>query len=260
MRLKLFGIIAILALSACGGGGGSSSTPSAPGPVATVAPPKSVSGDMMALSASRGWNYQTSSGGGVTVSTYVNPKQVSNGTFVFVASAIQGLVPTVFTDSASASRNAAGALGIVLQSDGYHVNSEISAGSSGVVPGTPLLIANNLVSGAVSNPYFGVMETVVNVGQQPGESACSSATIDGALVQYSVSNVGTYLISFVPGCGITQLVAPSGATFTLKSTSLYNLGNLSEARRLESVDLKTTILSIFGQGKNIFPGASLIKL
>ncbi|MDB5073164.1 MAG: hypothetical protein JWM87_4275 [Candidatus Eremiobacteraeota bacterium] len=220
---------------------------------------KSVFGDMLALASSHGWNYQSPLGGGITLSTYVDPTPFSDGSVVFVGSAVLGYVTTVLTDHNTAETNAVGGLNLVLRGDGYHLLAEVSAGSLASFPGAPLFIGNSLIEGAVSSPYPGVTETVLNVGPQPGESACGT-TRDGAKVRYDVAGNGSWTLSVVPYCGITQFVAASGATFTLQSTGIYAIGDLSKARRVQSANLVTTIMSILGRGKQEFPAASLIKL
>jgi hypothetical protein len=134
---------------------------------------------MMALIPNRGWNYQTSANGGVTVSTYVNPTKLPDGSSVLVASGVTGYTTTVLSDHSLAENNTAGALALSVSTDGYHVNRELSAGSIAVVPGTPLLIGNSLIQGATSVPYPGFTLTVLSVGPQPGEAACRT-TADGA--------------------------------------------------------------------------------
>jgi hypothetical protein len=143
-------------------------------------------------------------------------------------------------------------------SDGYHVGRELSAGSVAFVPGNPLFIGNTLTARATSTPYAGLTEVVLNVGPQPGESACGT-TQDGALVQYTIAGNGTWTLSVVPGCGITQFISASGAVFTLQSTGVYTIGNLAKAKRIESANVVSTILSLLGRGKQDFPAAALIK-
>jgi hypothetical protein len=220
--------------------------------------PKSISGDMLALAPNRGWNYHSPINGGVTVSTYVNPTPLSDGSLVYAGTAATGLRTTVLVDHATAEGALLGGLSFQHLSDGYHVGREVSAGSIALVPGNPLFIGNTLVEGATSSPYPGVTETVLNVGPQPGESACGT-TRDGAKVQYSVPGDGTWLVSVVPGCGITEVTASWGAVFTLSSTGVYALGDLAKARRVESASVGSTILSIFGRGKQDLHGSGLIK-
>jgi hypothetical protein len=245
-----------LALAACGGGGGGS-TPSGGG-ATPAAPAKSVNGDMLAVVPNRGWNYQTPSGGGIALSVYVNPTKTSTGLTLVASSAVPGYVPTVLTSGSYADANIAGGLTFGSLGDGYHVYQEISAGSIASVPGSPLLIGASLTAGATSSPYPGVQTTVLNVGPQPGESACGT-TSDGAAMQYTVAGNGSWTISVVPGCGITQFTSAAGSVFTLQSVGTYAIGDLSKARKVESANAMTTVLSLLGRGRHDFPGAALIK-
>ncbi|HEV3088433.1 MAG TPA: hypothetical protein VGX96_14555 [Candidatus Elarobacter sp.] len=210
---------------------------------------------MMALSASRGWNYQgTNSGQSITVSVYVDPSQV-NGEWVLAGAALTGLHNTVLVDHNTPESNLIGGLALTQSSSGYNVNTEISAGSTALVPGTPLLVGSTLTQGAVSTPYPGVTQTVLAVGSVPGASACPTPTT-GATVQYAFQG-SNYQLSFVPGCGITQLIAPSGATLTLTSVGTYNIGNLAHMRRIQSVTYMDTARSLLGLERNDFPAAKL---
>jgi hypothetical protein len=240
-------------LYACGGGGSSGPSGGPPPPP----PPASVSGDMLALQASRGWNYQgtnPTTGQSVTISTYVNPS-LSNGQFVLAGAGLLGLHATVLVDHNTPETNLLGGLALLQSSSGYNVTIEISAGSTAAVPGNPLLVGSTLTQGAVSTPFAGVTQTVVLVGNVPGAAACPTPAT-GAQVQYSYQG-SNYLLSFVPGCGITQLVAPSGATLTLTSVGTYNIGNLAHFRKVASVTLLDTARSLLGLERNDFPAASL---
>jgi hypothetical protein len=247
-----------LALAACGGGGGGSTPSGGGGGVPPAGPPKSVSGDMLALAPNRGWNYQTPSGGGITVSVYVNPTKTSTGLTILASSAVLGYVPTVLTSRSYAEANISGGLTFSSLGDGYHVYQEISAGSLASVPGSPLLVGASLTAGATSSPYPGVQTSVLNVGPQPGESACGT-TVDGAAIQYTIAGNGSWTISVVPGCGITQFTSASGSVFTLQSVGTYAIGDLAKARKVESANAMTTVLSLLGRGRQDFPGAALIK-
>jgi hypothetical protein len=241
--------VAVLAtvLSACGGGGGGggSTIGGGGGPPA----PPSVSGDMLALQSNRGWNYQGTNGGvAITVSTYVNPTRTSSGQIVFGGAALPGLVPTVLSSHSTAESNLLGGLIFTQSSAGYNVTGEISSGSVALVPNSPLLVGSTLTQGAVSTPYPGVTETVVSVGSVPGASACP-APGTGATVQYAFQG-STYTLSFVPGCGITQFIFPTGATLTLTSVSSYNIGDLAKLRKVESVTWAETARSLLGLERN----------
>jgi hypothetical protein len=258
-------VLGLVALSACGGGGGGSSvTPPSGGNSggATPTPLPSVSGDMLALTAGRGWNYQTqgtSASGPLTVSLYDNVSQVNGNTSVLVAVAALGLVPTALTDPNTAEANAVGALGLVQSSAGYNINSYISAGSRGTVPGDPLFIASTLTLHEAFAPYPGVNETVTAIGTMPNAAACPAPTA-GATVQYVYSGQ-TYTISFVPGCGMTQVIQPNNVAFNLISIGNYGstIGNLSEARRVQSATLLDTGKSLLGLNRMDMPMASKVE-
>jgi hypothetical protein len=252
LKKLVLAVVLAAALSACGGGGGSAPSGGPPPP-----PPLSVSGDMLALQPSRGWNYQgtnPTTGQSVTISVYVNPS-LSNGQFVLAGAGLLGLHTTVLVDHNTPESNLLGGLALMQSSTGYNVTIEISAGSTAVVPGSPLLVGSTLTQGAISTPFAGVTQTVVLVGNVPGASACPTPAT-GAQVQYTYQN-SSYLLSFVPGCGITQLVAPSGATLTLTSVGTYNIGNLAHMRKVESVTLVDTARSLLGLERNDFPAAKL---
>ncbi|MBV8643545.1 MAG: hypothetical protein JO225_06480 [Candidatus Eremiobacteraeota bacterium] len=221
---------------------------------------------MLALQASRGWNYQaTPSSGPVTVSLYVDQSTISgsiqsslNGDLVLVATGVPGLQATVLTSQAAAESNLVGGLAIAQAATGYSVGAEISVGSNALVPGTPLLVGSTLTQGATSTPYAGVTETVLSVGTVPGASACPTPAT-GAQVRYTYQSTN-YTISYVPGCGITQVVGPSGVPFTLTSVGSYpTIGNLSIARKIQSASLVSTARSLLGLERNDFPAAKLFR-
>ncbi|MBV8749524.1 MAG: hypothetical protein JO103_07405 [Candidatus Eremiobacteraeota bacterium] len=214
---------------------------------------------MLALQASRGWNYQATSGGqSVTVSLYVNQSTVGTGEFVLAAAGLPGLHTTALVDHATAESNLVGGLGITPSTSGYNVNAEISVGSAAAVPGNPLLVGSTLTQGATSTPYAGVTETVMSVGTVPGATACPTPAA-GAQVRYTFQNT-SYTVSYVPGCGITQVVGPSGVPFTLTSVGSYpTIGNLSVARKVASVTLADTARSLLGLERNDFPAARLFR-
>jgi hypothetical protein len=252
MDRRFFAVLCLTALAGCGGGGSSSP---APGGGPTPAP-ASVSGDMLALAASRGWNYHvTYAGTSLTVSLYDDPV-VSNGLSALVVTVTSGLVPTVLTSAAAAQGSVAAGLGVTQSSGGYNAASEISKGGLAAIPGTPLFVGSTLTQGATSTPYPGVTETVTAVGSVPNANACPTPTT-GATVNYTYSG-STYTVSFVPGCGMTQIVAPTGAAFNLISVGSYaSIGSLSNARRLESATLADTARTVLGLQRNTFPAVDL---
>jgi hypothetical protein len=259
-RLVFAAAVMSAALSACGGGGGGGGVAGAPPPtstpVPTPTPAPSVSGDMLALTSNRGWNYQgTSSAGSLTLSTYVNPTPLSNGQRVFAGAALSGLRTTVLVDHNTPESNLVGGLSFSQSSAGYNVTSEISVGSLALVPGSPLFVSSTLTQGAVTTPYPGVTQTVLLVGTVPGASACPTPAA-GAKVQYSFQG-SNYTVSYVPGCGITQFVSPTGVALTLTSVGTYNIGDLERVRKVQSATYADTARSMLGLERNDFAGAKI---
>lgn len=210
------------------------------------------------MAASRGWNYQSTNAptGPITLSLYVDATQVS-GQNVLVATLARGLVPTVLTSNAAAEAAVAGGVSFATVGTSYSVSAEVSFGSTALVPGTPVLVASPLVQGTVTTPYPGVTETVVSVGAVPGASVCP-VPATGALVSYAYQG-STYQIDYVPGCGITQVTLPNGTVFTLVSVSTYPIGSLAVTRRLAEASPWSTIRSLLGRERNVFPAASLLR-
>ena len=237
-------------LSACGGGGGGS-TPSAGGGGGGGGSqqPLSVSGDMLAYSANRGWNYHgtNGSGGAITISTYADPEVSSGGVELLplIGTGVVGTVTTVLTSNATAEEDTFGGLGLSETSGGYQALDEISAGGGALVPGSPTFIPSTLTQGQTFSPYAGTSATVTFVGTVPGSSACPSIG-NGATVQYSVAG-GTYTVSYEPGCGITQYSDSTGISLTLASVASYQqIGSLSAARKLSSVSPADTVRTVLG--------------
>jgi len=235
-----------LGLGGCGGGGGGGATPSQS---------KTVTGDMLALAPSRGWNYQgEAEGTAITLSLYVEP-QLLNGDQVLVVGAGSGTVPTLLTSAANFEADAGADAGFLNGSSGYAVIAEASLGGAYLVPGSPTLVGSSLTAGTVSSPYPGVTETVLAVGTVPGANACPTPT-SGATVQYNFQNLQATL-SYVPGCGITQFSGP-GESFTLISTAAYaSIGETSSARML-AVGPLDMVRSILVLEHEDFPGGHLL--
>ncbi|HEY5340310.1 MAG TPA: hypothetical protein VIK27_04720 [Candidatus Aquilonibacter sp.] len=246
----------IAALAACGGGGGSTSLPQ---PTPSVAP--SVSGDMMALKASQGWNYHaTSQGTSLTLTTYADPNLV-NGVQSLIASSVLGLVPTVATSAANMTANLIGAVGFSIDaSKDYNAVSELSVGSLATIPGSPLLVPSTLTLGQTWTPYAGVGAQVINVGAVPNSSACGAGAQTGAQVKYTYGNLN-YTIAYVPGCGITDFLNnANGAEFKLISTQSYaSIGQLARGRDVASATLLDTAASLLGQRRSVMPAAKLVR-
>ncbi|GAC1310261.1 MAG: hypothetical protein NVSMB21_17900 [Vulcanimicrobiaceae bacterium] len=253
-RSALYAVAAagLMALAGCGGGGGGSATP-APTPTPTPTPaPASVSGDMLALADSRGFNYHGSLGANpFTLTIYTNP--AVNGTQTLVLGEVAGTVATALNAAGSNKLAAA----TFVNASGYQVQNftlfspDGTAFAQGALP-NPQLVTNTLVLGATFSPYPGVVATVTAVGPMPGSAACPTPSALGATVQY-VFMGQTYLLSYVPGCGLTQYVGNHGETFTLSSIGSYpGTGTLSVGRSLAGLSVVDTIKSIvhivLGQG------------
>jgi len=204
---------------------------------------------MLALVPSRGWNYHTVNvNPALTVSLYADPNLVNN-TRALIASVVSGTVPTVLTSSTSVYDNLAGALGIVTDgSNNATIVSEISAGSSAAVPGTPLFAPGSLTVGQTWSPYPGATATVVAVGAMPNANACPNP-VPGAQIRFTYAGYDQ-TGSFVPGCGITDWKNnTNGAEFALASVGSYGtLGQLHS--RVQAVTLLDTARSLLGLERN----------
>lgn len=207
-----FILASALSIAGCGGGGGSS--PSTP---ATTHPTASVSGDMLAVAASRGWNYHGEiSGQALTITLYAVPS--SSGATPLVALVVFGTLP----DATNGEK--LGELAVTNSSGTYAVtNFTLYNGASicaqGELPGGSQLVLGTLTLGQTFTPYPGMSAKVTAVGSVPGANGCPNPA-PGATVQYSFLSQ-TYEISYVPGCGITQYVGNHGETFTLVSIGNY---------------------------------------
>ncbi len=232
-----------LSLAACGGGGGGSPTVTptqAPAQAPTQAP--SVSGDMLAVSQNKGWNYHgTLQGTAVTITLYADP--ISNGVTPIVALAAVGTL-----SDATAGQKIAAAT-VSSSTTGYDVtgytlyNTDGSVYSSGALPSGSELVPATLTLGQTFTPYAGMTATVTTVGSVPGVSGCPVAA-SGATVTYAFQGQ-SYQVSYVPGCGLTQFVGNHGETFTLSSVGTYQLGTLGDVRRMTSLTLFDTVKSVF---------------
>ncbi|MBV8637652.1 MAG: hypothetical protein JO322_06160 [Candidatus Eremiobacteraeota bacterium] len=248
----------LLALAACGGGGGGGST--TPAAQATPTPVPSISGDMLALKPSQGWNYQsTYNNTSVTATLYVDPNPV-NGVTTLVGAGVTGLVPTVATSATNMTQNLMGELGIKVDtSANYNIYSEYSVGSLALVPGDPVLVPSSLTLGQSWTPTTGATAKVISIGAVPGQSACPNATSStvGVTVEYTYPNYDD-TIAYVPGCGITDMKNPSnGAEFTLVSTASYaSLGSLD--RRAAQATYLDTAASLLGLRRSNLRGANVL--
>jgi hypothetical protein len=238
-------------LAACGGGGGGGSVVGGGGGGAAA----SVSGDMMALAPSRGWNYQgTNSSGSFTLTTYADPQPINGATAVGVA-AVRGLVPTILTSGPNFNSNLLAIAGFNSTPAGITVAYQVSLGSSTMLA-NQVLVPSTLTQGQTFSPYPGVNATVQSVGAVGGASACP-VPANGAVVTYSV-NGQTYTVSYVPGCGITQFSYPSGSTYTLVSVATYaSIGQLASTRMVRNVGWVSTVRSLLGLEHNPMPAAHL---
>lgn len=241
-------------LAGCGGGGGGGSTAGAP---PTITPASSVTGDMLGLAPSRGWNYQvTNAGLSGTASLYSDPNPKA-GLQTLVITIAAGLQPTVLTSASAAAAAVAGAAGFTAGTTNYTVAAESSIGSSGLVPGTPLLVPNSLTLNQTWAPAAGATATVTFIGTVPNASACPAPTA-GASVRYKYPGYDD-TISYVPGCGITDILNnSSGADFKLISVSTYaSIGQLEIAKRVQSLTWLDTARSVLGLNRSHMPAASL---
>lgn len=254
-KRAIVALVFSLSLTACGGGGGGSSVSTGP----PQPPAPTIQGDMMAYAPSRGWNYTgTFNGQTVTASMYADPSP-SNGVYALIVAAVAGSVPTVLTSATNVKNNLAGALGVTITNGSYNAVSEISAGSSAAIPGSPLLIPSNLTLNQTWSPAPGVTATVSFIGTVPNASACPAPTT-GLQVRYTYTGYDNTL-SYVPGCGLTQVRNNlNGVTIDLVSVGTYSsLGQLSIARRAQSATMWDTVKSLAGLGHNAAPGAVLLN-
>jgi hypothetical protein len=223
-------LFASVILASCGGGGGGGGTGGGGG-----FNPPTVSGDMIAYQSSRGWNYHGNAFGlsAVTVSVYADPPQ--NGLDVPVGFAAQGTVADAFSGTKLAG------LGLQSSAGGYNATSYVllngngSIYAQGALAGPPTLVPQTLVQGQSFATYPGVTAVVQSVGTVPGSAACPTPAT-GATVQYTFAG-GTYLVSYVPGCGITQYVGNHGETLTLASVGSYPQLGTQSVRRMTTLTL-----------------------
>lgn len=225
-------------LAACGGGGGGGGSTGVGGPP----PAPSVSGDMLAYQSSRGWNYHGNAfnAPAVTVSIYADPPSGSTSALVmFIASGT--------TANAFSGYKVAG-LGVQNTASGYNatayvlLNPDGTIYSGSAIPGTPTFVPSTLTQGQTFSPYPGVNATVQSVGTVPGVSACP-VPASGATVQYTYGG-GTYLVSYVPGCGITDYVGNHGEHLTLASVGTYSSLGTQSARRMSSLTVLDGVQSL----------------
>ncbi len=201
-----------------------------------------VVGDMLAYQANRGWNYHGNALGSssVTLSVYADPPQ--NGTDVLVLFGVQGSAADAFNGTKLA------ALGLQASGGNYNVtqylllNANGTVYAQGPVSGSPTLVLQALFQGGVfATPYPGMTATVQFVGAVPGASACPTPAM-GATVRYTFMG-GTYLVSYVPGCGITQYIGNHGETLTLASVGSYPQLGTQNTRRLTTLTLLDSLES-----------------
>ncbi|MGZ3516596.1 MAG: hypothetical protein ACXVAM_05410 [Vulcanimicrobiaceae bacterium] len=215
---------------------------------------------MIALAPSRGWNYQTTfNGQSLTLSLYADP-QATNGVTALIGTAVLGLVPTALTSTSAAQSSLVGALGLTTSNGSYNVVSELSVSGAAPVPGSPLLIPNSLTLNQTWTPAPGATATVIAVGQVPNASACPTPA-SGAQVRYTYTGGYDYSISYVPGCGITDMRNnTNGADMALVSVATYSvIGELSIARHAETASYVDAAKTLMGLERNHLGGAALVK-
>lgn len=239
-RARLAAIAAMTVLTACGGGGGGGAMVGGGGGGGGSA--LSVSGDMLAMSANRGWTYHGNISGypAVTFSVYADPPSGSTSTFVLFAA--QGTVATAFSAPKIAS------VAFQNSGSGYNatsyvlLNNDGSIYSQGSIPSAPMLVPQTLTQGQSFAPYPGATATVTSVGAVPGAGACPTPA-NGATVQYAYAGQ-VYSVSYVPGCGITQYVGNHGEALTLFSVGNYPQLGTQSARRMSTLTVMDTVLSL----------------
>lgn len=214
---------------------------------------------MLGLAPSRGWNYQVTNGGLTgTASLYSDPN-LKGGLQTLVVTIASGLQPTVLTSASAAAAAVAGAAGFPAGTTNYTVMAESSLGSSGLVPGSPLLVPNSLTLNQTWTPAVNASATVTFIGTVPNASACPTPAT-GASVRYKYPGYDD-TISYVPGCGITDILNNStGADFKLISVATYaSIGQLAIAQRIQSLTWMDTARSLLGLNRSNMPAASLVK-
>jgi len=196
---------------------------------------------MIAYQASRGWNYHGSAFGypAVTVSIYADPPSGTTLTLVMFA----GVGTTA--DAFSATKEAG--LGLANSGSGYNATAYVLLNngaiySEGAIAGQPALVPQTLVQGQSFTTYPGVTATVQSVGVVPGASACPTPAT-GATVLYTFAGQ-SYLVSYVPGCGITNYVGNHGETLTLSSVGSYPAMGTQSVRRMSSLTVVDNVASL----------------
>ena len=217
---------------------GNGTEPIGPIIVPSPAPPTSstaVSGDMIGYVASRTWTYVSQSSGDdntESIGIYADPQLVNGNVRLVGYESNTSTNP--FQDG-----TIVGSVDLTPLDGSYlaYAFSSVSSGTAGVsgtVPGTPLLVPGSLAINQTWNPLenqtiaqlTGATATaqVVATGAVPGIGACpSGSAASGATVQYSAYAFGNPLtgsgaqMSFVPGCGITSLTLGDGDSAVLSS-------------------------------------------
>jgi len=181
---------------------------------------------MLAFAANRGWNYQTVSIGSanpLTVTLHADDTSTGANAPALSQFVAPGLVATAI-GATSAFLNSQVTL-VLDTGSGYQVKNFINF--YGTFPVNAILVPHTLTLGQTMSPYAGVSAVVTNVGIQPHEAACPIPTTAGAAVLYTGMGQ-TATVSYVPGCGITDLIAANGQDIGLVSISSYSdLGTLS---------------------------------
>jgi len=209
---------------------------------------------MIGYQTSRGWNYHGNAFGfsAITVSVYADPPQ--SGLDVLVGFGQQGTLADAFSGTKLAG------LGLQPSSSGYNATAYIllngngSTYAQGSLAGSPTLVPQTLVQGNGFATYPGVTAVVQTVGTVPGSAACPTPAT-GATVQYTFAG-GTYLVSYVPGCGITQYVGNHGETLTLASIGSYPQLGTQSVRRMTTLTLfddAQSLLRILSRGERWTP-------
>ena len=220
---------------------------------AAASGPPSVSGDFLAYAANRGWNYVATPAGtyysspppSFVLTLYADPTTSANTAPFSVLEGPAGLPDATAgvhaSDATFDTTDGYTATSVTSITNGFSFSSALAGGIKVVPP--------SLTQGQTFVPYPGITATVVNVGFVPGSSACPNPTTAiGATVSYTIGFLNE-TISYVPGCGITDMVTDNGTEFRLQSIGTYNLGTLSVRR--ESM-AETVIKALSQTWKSVF--------
>jgi hypothetical protein len=210
----------------------------------------SVSGDFLAVTANRGWNYSVIPGGNGavapaapgTVTLYADP-QLSGSDNVLVLLEEPGVEADATAGQFAAYMSVNSASG-GYTTTGYYSQTNFAGGP---IPGGLQLVLPSLTRGQQWSPYPGLTANVTDVATNViGSAACPGGTASiGATVLYTFG-FESERITYVPGCGITHMVTDNGTQITLTSIGSYpQLGQLSEARQPASLRAVSALRNVW---------------